>query len=211
MPAAAFSQTDEVVSWLATPAGAAYRSVRTALVDVAHEVGEIGPPAVLLMPLLREGAAKGVSAAALLDAAQARLRHVTDSAAALAALRLPSSAAVLQRLVLLRLGGLGATVIERLLAAAEGRIERALLAGEALLQMSGVVALTEAQFASLGAALVAGTLQAEAFPSLLSVLIRARSSGLSDARAIELMTGALERGGGLVAIRTALERARRRR
>lgn len=213
------------------PGMADYRAAAPQLCAPFRVLEEQGLPLSLLTPVLREGAAKGVSPSLLQHALAAEARRLVEAASILDRSAPSGSTAdhearsgnraargsggpppveSLRRLSLILQGGIEASTISTILAAA-GSTSRGLSFGETLLAILAVGELDSRQMVELARSAFSGGLPETAYQALPSLFVRARLRGLGMAETARLVDRLLAKGYGVIQIEAEIRQQARTR
>ena len=190
------------------------------MLDCIRQAEAASVPVQPLLDKIKEGAAKGIQPARLLQAAEDELDRLNFAGELLDRYVKPPlspnrSASAAKDISIVLLGGLSRPMLERLFTAAqlEGKtVETTFQALHTLLEIASVSDLAEEELSQLGeqpysqAALPAG-----GYDSLVSVFLKAGSRRLSGRETVEIIREVLSRGGGLLQIEGEMNRRSRRR
>lgn len=208
----------ELARWLATGTAAQrYGVVRESLSAIIASADLEGLPSLVLVERLKEGAAKGAPPPSLVAAGQAdldRLRSAGSLLRGAGAVSLADPERVFRAISLGLRAGLSEATFASLLGDSGGTprmLDRSLAACETLLGLTGLTDLSQEELVRLGRALIAGKVPEAAWGSIVAVFAKGRAGKLDDGEILSLVTGVLERGGGMIQISGSVEAEARRR
>ncbi len=192
--------------------------------ELAAKAARDGVPERLLEERLAEGARKRVSPerlAAALEEEEARLAEVASLLDGIGLGRDRPREAQIAAGGLLRRAGASPALLAAALAAARlppgaaaagpaALADRAFAAVAATVSVNARFPLAEPAMARLAAALAAGGLRDDRFPSLVSVFARGKASGLATERIAEICSSVLEGGGSIERMESEIQRRTRK-
>ncbi len=205
LAAPAFGDDGGASSWLdSEPRARPYDAVRQDILKIFDEAAQAPLPVALLMEKLKEGVSKRVPADVLLAALRAEQNRLSVAWDLVdrqdGAIQPGGREEAVRRIDLLLVAETAPTTIESVLDAAASARRTSSDAVEALGVLAQVklsMELTDPLLKTLGTAMLRSRMGAGVFGSVLTVLVQARTRGMSTDAAVAMVTGVLASGGGI--------------